>query len=81
MMTNSLFSYKMRVLLISCGAFNMEGVNDFIQHSYNKHVNPQNKETDIDKMNRHLYQRIILKISMRGKYNEYNNLLSVKSEK
>ena len=75
MMTFNSFSYKLHVLLISCGAYKMEGVNDFIQNSY---VNPLNKEREIDKKNRHLYQRIISKISLRGKYDEYIDLLTKK---
>ena len=77
-MNFSFFSYKLRVLLISSGAFKMEGVNDFIQYSYNKYINPHNKKTDIDKKNNHLYQRIILKISLSGKYDEYFELLTNK---
>lgn len=76
MMTYSTFSYKLRVLLISCGAINMEGVDDFIQYSYRRYINPHNKEIDVDKRNSHMYQRIILKISLRNKYNEYTHLIT-----
>ena len=75
-MTFSAFSYKLRVLLISCGAINMKGVDDFILYSYRRYINPHNKETYIDKRNMTMYQRILLKISMRMKYNEYEHLIT-----
>lgn len=77
-MTISSFSYKSRVLLISCGAINMKGVDDFIQYSYRRYINPHNKELDTDKRNRALYQRIILKMALRGKYDEYNKIITVR---
>lgn len=77
-MTYSKFVFKMKVLLLSCGIKDMEGVDAFIQFSYRKYVNPNNSETEGDKKNRHQFQRIILLITLRGKYDEYNNLINNK---
>ncbi len=75
-MTFSCFSYKIRIILLSCGIKDMEGIDDFVDYSYRKHLNPNNKETEEDKRNRHLYKRIILKISLRNKYNELVDLIT-----
>lgn len=61
MMTFSNFSYKMRIILFSCGIKDMEGIDAFVDYSYRKYLNPNNKETDEDKRNMHFFQRIILK--------------------
>lgn len=75
-MTFSCFSYKIRIILLSCGIKDMEGIDAFVDYSYRKHLNPNNKETEEDKRNRHLYKRIILKISLRNKYNELVDLIT-----
>lgn len=75
-MTFSCFSYKIRIILLSCGIKDMEGIDGFVDYSYRKHLNPNNKETEEDKRNRHLYKRIILKISLRNKYNELVDLIT-----
>ena len=75
-MTFSCFSYKIRIILLSCGIKDMEGIDAFVDYSCRKHLNPNNKETEEDKRNRHLYKRIILKISLRNKYNELVDLIT-----
>ena len=54
----------------------MEGIDAFVDYSYRKHLNPNNKETEEDKRNKHLFQRIILGMSLRNKYNDYIELIT-----